>query len=88
MARRSCHIERIDGKNSKGSDTLFFETVELGKHPGDYDAEDYLIAPFMQAMSEGRSIKIHGAGSQKHTVPLQIQTHFVLLYGKGIRYTV
>lgn len=63
LAKNSCVIERIDGTAVIGSDILYYEYNELEKYHAENDSEGYLIALIMQAMSEGRSLKVHGAVS-------------------------
>lgn len=63
LAKMSCVIERLNDSGVMSSDVLYYEFDELEKYPAENDTEGYLIALIMQAMSEGRSLKVHGAVS-------------------------
>ncbi len=57
---RACRIERYDGRSCVGSTTLWYSLPDLGGGEPTEPAEPYLIAAIVQAMVEGRTLRVHG----------------------------
>ncbi len=60
---RACRIERHDGRLRAGSTTLWYSLPDLGAGEPEEPAEAYLVAAMVQAMSEARALRVHGAVS-------------------------
>ncbi len=69
-ATRRCRIERRDGQQASSSDVLWYSVPSSEGLPDEADGEPYLLACVMQAMSEGRSLVVHGDVSRTLLVNL------------------
>jgi hypothetical protein len=63
-ATRRCRVERRDGQRVISSDELWYSLPASAALPAESDGEPYLLACLMLAMSEGRSLFVHGEASR------------------------